>query len=100
MVPRVSRRSPLSMKSCVQYIARDVRWYIIVKPHVSYDGGVPVGVYGKVAARNGDGVAHVPFIYLKYTYITAYKAINIKLVGWVPSPSARRGFCWFLSLEP
>ena len=34
------------------------------------------------------------------TYITSYKAINTKLIGWVPSPSARRGFCWFLSLEP
>ena len=32
-------------------------------------GGPPVGVYGKVASRNEDGLAHVPFIYLKYTYI-------------------------------
>jgi hypothetical protein len=39
-------------------------------------GGPPVGVYGKVAARNEDGVAHVTFIYLKYTYITIYNTIN------------------------
>ena len=50
MVPRVPRGSPLSMKSYVQYIARDVRWYIIVKSYFSYDGGgPPVGVYGKVS---------------------------------------------------
>ena len=24
-----------------------------------------------------------------FTYITSYKAINTKLIGWVPSPSAR-----------
>ena len=67
MVPRVSRRSPLSMKSYVQYIARDVRWYIIVKPDLSYDGsGVPVGGHGKVASQTEDGVAHVTYIYLIY----------------------------------
>ena len=68
MVPRVSRRSPLSTKSYVQYIARDVRWYIIVKPHVSYDGGgVPVGGHAKVASQTEDGVAHASYIYLVYT---------------------------------
>jgi hypothetical protein len=79
------------MKSYVQYIARDVRWYIIVKSYFSYDGGgPPVGVYGKVAARNEDGVAHVPFIYLKCTYITRYKVINTKLMGF-GCPAHQRG---------
>ena len=59
MVPRVSRRSPLSMKSYVQYIARDVRWYIIVKPHLLYDGGVPVGGHAQVPSKTEDGVARV-----------------------------------------
>jgi len=40
-------------------------------------GGPPVGVYGKVAARNEDGVAHVSYRYLMNTYITSYNAINI-----------------------
>ena len=39
-------------------------------------GGPPVGLYGKVASKTKDSVAHVPFIYLKYTYITTYRAIN------------------------
>ncbi len=47
------------MKSYVQYIARDVRWYIIVKPHLLYDGGVPVGGHAKVPSKTEDGVAHV-----------------------------------------
>ena len=79
------------MKSYVQYIARDVRWYIIVKPHVSYDGGgVPVGGHAKVASRSEDGVvAHVPSYTSMVTYITSYKAISTKLMRWVPSPPAR-----------
>ena len=40
-------------------------------------------------------VAHVPYIYLIHTYINIYN----DMYG-VPSPPARRGFCWFLSLEP
>ena len=59
MVPRVPRGSPLSMKSYVQYIARDVRWYITVTPHLLYDGGVPVGGHAKVPSKTEDGVAHV-----------------------------------------
>ena len=86
MVPRVSRRSPLSMKSYVQYIARDVRWYIIVKPHVSYDGGVPVGGHAKVASRNEDLGGSCVFIYLIYIYITSYRGINTKLIGWGAQP--------------
>ena len=57
------------MKSYVQYIARDVRWYIIVKPHVSYDGGVPVGGHAKVASQTEDRIAHATYIYTMYTYI-------------------------------
>jgi hypothetical protein len=68
MVPRVSRRSPLSMKSYAQYIARDVRWYIIVKPHVSYDGGVPVGGHAKVASQTED-VCCSCVLYIPHTYI-------------------------------
>ena len=64
---------------------------IIVKSYFSYDGGgPPVGVYGKVAARNEDGVAHVPFLYLKCTYITRYKVINTKLMGF-GCPAHQRG---------
>ena len=95
MVPRVSRRSPLSMKSYVQYIARDVRWYIIVKPYFSYDGGgVPVGGHAKVASQRMC-VARVSYIYLMNTYINVYN----DMYG-VLGPPSRRGFCWFLPLEP
>ena len=73
---------------------------IIVKPDFSYDGGVPVSGHGKVASRNEDGLAHVPLYTSMVTYITTYKAISTRLIGWVPSPAARRGFCWFLALEP
>ena len=42
--------------------------YIIVKSYFSYDGGgPPVGVYGKVASRSEDGVAHATYIYLRNT---------------------------------
>ena len=65
--------------------ARDLAWELV---NGDDGGGPPVGVYGKVAARNEDGVAHVPFIYLKCTYITTYRDIITKLIGWVPSSSA------------
>ena len=58
--------------------ARDLAWELV---NGDDGGGPPVGVYGKVASRNEDGVAHVPFIYLKCTYITTYRAINTKLIG-------------------
>ena len=74
------------MKSYVQYIARDVRWYIIVKPHVSYDGGVPVGGHAKLRLRLRMCVAHANYKYLIYTYITTYKSINTKLIGWGAQP--------------
>ena len=32
---------------------------IIVKLHLSYDGGVPVGGHGKVASQTEDDMAHV-----------------------------------------
>ena len=77
MVPRVPRGSSLSMKSYVQYIARDVRWYIIVKPDFSYDGsGVPVGGHAKIWVQTED-VAHVAYIpHLICAYINIYKTIN------------------------
>ena len=39
-------------------------------------GGPPVGVYGKVAARNEDGVAHVP-LYTSNTYILQLIGLSI-----------------------
>ena len=42
---------------------------IIVKLHLSYDAGVPVGGHGKVASQTEDGVAHASYIYLVYIYI-------------------------------
>ena len=67
--------------------ARDLAWELV---NGDDGGGPPVGVYGKVAARNEDGVAHVPFIYLKCTYITRYKVINTKLMGF-GCPAHQRG---------
>ena len=50
--------------------ARDLAWELV---NGDDGGGPPVGVYGKVAARNEDGVAHVYYKYLDghiyYTYI-------------------------------
>ena len=77
--------------------ARDLAWELV---NGDDGGGPPVGVYGKVAARNEDGVPMCLINTSMATYITTYKGINTKLIGWVPSPPARRGFCWFLSLEP
>ena len=54
---------------------------IIVKPHLSYDAGVPVGGHGKVASQTEDGVAHASYIYLIYTYINTYNTINVQLIG-------------------
>ena len=69
---------------------------IIVKPYLSYDGGgVPVGGHGKVASQTEDRAWLMRLIYtLMYTYINIYK----DMYGVRGSP-ARRGFCWFLSLE-
>ena len=53
--------------------ARDLAWELV---NGDDGGGPPVGVHGKVAARNEDGVAHVSYRYLMNTYITSYKAIN------------------------
>ena len=39
--------------------------------------------------------AHATYIYTMYTYINIYN----DMYGVLGSP-ARRGFCWFLSLEP
>ncbi len=44
-------------------------------------GGPPVGVYGKVAARNEDGVPMCLINTSMATYITTYKGINTKLIG-------------------
>ena len=68
----------------------------IVKPYLSYDGsGVPVGGHAKVASQTEDGMAHVSYIYLMNTYINVYNDMYGML-----GPPARRGFCWFLPLEP
>ena len=77
MVPRVPRGSSLSMKSYVQYIARDVRWYIIVKPDFSYDGsGVPVGGHAKIASQTEDLMAHVS-LYTPYIHILTFITLLI-----------------------
>ncbi len=41
--------------------ARDLAWELV---NGNDGGGPPVGVYGTVAARNEDGVAHVSYKYL------------------------------------
>ena len=66
--------------------ARDLAWELV---NGDDGGGPPVGLYGKVASKTKDSVAHVPFMYLKYTYMTTYRTIITKLIGWVPSPPAR-----------
>ena len=59
----------------------------IVKPYLSYDGsGVPVGGHAKVASQTEDVRGSCVFIYLIYTYITTYKTINTKLIGWGAQP--------------
>lgn len=37
---------------------------------------VHLSVFTEQLRLDEDGVAHVPFIYLKYIYITTYRAIN------------------------
>ena len=64
--------------------ARDLAWELV---NGDDGGGPPVGVYGKVAARNEDGVAHVYYKYLDghiyYTYIhytyIHYTSLHIKI---------------------
>ena len=52
----------------------------IVKPYLSYDGsGVPVGGHAKVASQTEDVRGSCVFIYLIYTYINIYNAINTNL---------------------
>ena len=45
--------------------ARDLAWELV---NGDDGGGPPVGLYGKVASRNDDGVAHVP-LYTSNTHI-------------------------------
>ena len=40
---------------------RDLAWELV---NGDDGGGPPVGLYGKVASKTKDSVAHVPFIYL------------------------------------
>ncbi len=49
---------------------------MIQKPHIAWEwingdggGGLPVGRHAKVASQTEDGVAHVSYKYLIYTYI-------------------------------
>ena len=44
------------------------KYNIIVKPDLSYDGGVPVGGHGKVASQTEDVRGSCVFIYLIYIY--------------------------------
>ena len=50
------------------------------------DGG---GLYGKVASKTEDSWPMLLIYTPMVTYITSYKGINTKLIGWVPSPPAR-----------
>jgi hypothetical protein len=50
---------------------------IIVKLHLSYDGGsVPVGGHAKVASQTEDGVAHVS-LYTSYIHILTFITLLI-----------------------
>ena len=71
----------------------------IVKPYLSYDGsGVPVGGHAKVASQTEDVRGSCVFIYLIYTYITTYKTINTKLIGWGAQPiRAWYTICYIIS---
>ena len=73
------------MSNILRAMSDGTSYNIIVKPHLSYDAGVPVGGHGKVASQTEDGVAHVS-LYTIYTYITTYKTINTKLIGWGAQP--------------
>ena len=84
------------MSNILRAMSDGTPYNFIVKPYLSYDGsGVPVGGHAKVAPQTEDGVAHVSYIYLMNTYINVYN----DMYG-VLGPPSRRGFCWFLPLEP
>ena len=65
------------MSNILRAMSDGTSYNIIVKPHVSYDGGLPVGGHAKVASQTEDGVAHVTFIYLIYTYILQLIGLSI-----------------------
>ena len=62
---------------------------IIVKPYLSYDGGVPVGGHAKVASQTEDGVAHVSYI---RTHILTFTTICMGCSAH-PRGAASAGFC-------
>ena len=53
-------------------------------------GGPPVGLYGKVASNSEDSWPMFLIYTSMVTYITSYKAINTKLIGWGAQPTRAR----------
>ena len=47
------------MSNILRAMSDGTPYNIIVKLHLSYDGGVPVGGHGKVASQTEDDMAHV-----------------------------------------
>ena len=58
------------MSKILRAMSDGTSYNIIVKLHLSYDGGgVPVGGHAKVASQTEDRIAHATYIYTMYTYI-------------------------------
>ena len=63
--------------------ARDLAWELVNGD----DGG---GLYGKVASNSEDSWPMFLIYTSMVTYITSYKAINTKLIGWGAQPTRAR----------
>jgi hypothetical protein len=74
------------MSNILRAMSDGTSYNIIVKLHLSYDAGVPVGGHGKVASQTEDVRGSCVFIYLICTYITTYKTISTKSIGWGAQP--------------
>ena len=74
------------MSNILRAMSDGTSYNIIVKLLLSYDAGVPVGGHGKVASQTEDVRGSCVFIYPICTYITTYKTINAKLIGWGAQP--------------
>ena len=74
------------MSNILRAMSDGTSYNIIVKPHVSYEGGLPVGDHAKVASQTEDVRGSCVFIYLMCTYINIYNSINAKSIGWGAQP--------------
>ena len=54
------------MSNILRAMSDGTPYNIIVKPYLSYDGGVPVGGHAKVASQTEDRIAHATYIYTMY----------------------------------